>query len=75
MTPRTRRDYYRRIRKALDLSLGTIAHLSGYSQQYLSMLETGPRPRLPHVEDVLRVVYDRELRRVYRDAAAREEAA
>lgn len=73
--PLTRRAYYRRIRKALGLSLGTIAHLSGYSAAYLSAMENGTRPLLPHVEDVLRVVYDRELRAVYRAAVAREEAA
>lgn len=74
-TPRTRAAYYRRIRKALGLSLGTIAHLSGYSAAYISAMENETRPLLPHVEDVLRIVYDRECRNVYRAAAMREEAA
>ena len=73
--PRTRAAYYRRIRKALGLSLGTLAKLSGYSAAYLSAMEQGRRPILPHVEDVLRIVYDRDIHNVYRAAVAREEAA
>jgi predicted transcriptional regulator len=72
--PRTRGDYYRRIRRALGLPLSAIAYVSGYSQAYLSCIETGERPLLPHVEDVLRVVYDKELRRAYEAAAMREVA-
>lgn len=72
--PRTRGDYYRRIRRALGLPLAAIAHLSGYSQAYLSAIEIGKMPLLPHVEDVLRIVYDKELRRAYEAAGMREVA-
>jgi transcriptional regulator with XRE-family HTH domain len=73
--PRTRAAYYRRISKALGLPIAAVAHLSGYSVSYISAIENRTRPIPPHVEDVLRIVYDGELRRVYAAAAAREEAA
>jgi hypothetical protein len=57
------------------LPIAAVAHLSGYSAAYISAIENRTRPIPPHVEDVLRIVYDRELRRVYAAAAAREEAA
>lgn len=73
--PTSRAAYWKTLRLALGIRLEAVARISGFSTPYLSAIERDERPLLPHVEEALRVAFDREQRRVYRDAARIEEAA
>lgn len=73
--PVSRAGYYRTLRLALGIRLETVAKITGFSSGYLSAIERDERPLLPHVEEALRVAFDREQRRVYQDAARLEDAA
>ena len=70
----SRAAYWRALRIALGLRLEEIAEVSGFSLAYLSAIERGKRPLLSHVEDVVRIVLEREQRRVYEDAVRLEAA-
>lgn len=73
--PTSRAAYWKTLRLALGVRLETVAQITGFSTAYLSAIERGDRPLLPHVEDTLRVAFDREQKRVYADAVRIEEAA
>lgn len=77
MTPR--RGFQRQARKpirsrAAYYRAADVARVSGFSLSYLSAIERGDRPLLPHVEDALRVAIEREQRRVYSAAASADGA-
>ncbi len=72
--PKSRADYYRRLRLALGVRVEEVARISGFSISYLSAMEAETRPLLPHVEEALRLTFDRLQRHVYEDAR-RVEAA
>lgn len=72
--PPSRAAYWRQIRLALWIPAYRIAEVSGFSVAYVYAIEREERPLLPHVEDVLRVVYEREMARVYSDAGRLEAA-
>jgi predicted transcriptional regulator len=73
--PTSRAAYWKTLRVALGIRVETVAKITGFSTGYLCAIECGARPLLPHVEDTLRVAFDREQKRVYADAVRLEAAA
>lgn len=71
---RSRAAYYRALRCGLGIRAADVARVSGFSLSYLSAIERGDRPLLPHVEDALGVAIEREQRRVYSAAASADVA-
>lgn len=72
--PKSRSAYFRALRLALGISVEEVAKVSGLSLAYVSALEAEARPLLPHLEEILRLTFDKLQARVY-DEAARREAA
>lgn len=73
--PKSRSAYFRALRLALGISVEEVAKVSGLSLAYVSALEAEARPLLPHLEEILRLTFDKLQARVYADARRGEEAA
>ena len=72
--PKSRSAYFRALRLALGISVEEVAKVSGLSLAYVSALKAEARPLLPHLEEILRLTFDKLQARVY-DEAARMESA